>query len=269
MRTRALDMRQLLLTMILPSPGMNIRLRHLWLWFRYLLVIVVVLVAWAAWQRVAAVAAVQDAVQHDWEISFGGPNDIPAYFSESFDAEVQGWFGEHFRGPPDPTNSLPTKQRNRNLIYCERFRSLFRGPVVEIEIYSPEIFCGDLGSALTRFPSLRSFRVLQAGSDRPTEADWTRLCTGLRRLPHLEAIHLAGDWLTDQAIAPLAGHPELHAVAIGEGRLTTECLKTLATIPQLKSVVFEGEFYKSPAWRSPEAQKAVAEGLPGIYVELP
>ena len=160
----------------------------------------------------------------------------------------------------------PAKTRNRDIVYQERFRALFRGPIQEIDVYYFEAFHGDLGAAFARFPSLRRVEVFD---NFPTEPEWTHLCAKLRELPRLEEIELGGAWITDAAIAPLAGHPNLRTVTIEYGRLTDGCTKTFATMPRLSKLRIGEQIYPGDAWLSPEQTAAMTAALPSVTVEAP
>src|SRR5688572_13664149 len=136
-------------------------------------------------QKVFALAAIQGAVQRDWEISFGYSNGVekPRALPSRLDSAAHDIF-ERALGNTRYDGSEPAKTRNRNIVYHERFRAFFRGSIQDVHIYDFEAFHGNLGTALARLPELRRFSASALGGDgRPTEAEWTRLCTHLRTLP--------------------------------------------------------------------------------------
>lgn len=210
------------------------------------------------------VAAVQNAVQRDWEISFGPISQPrkPPMLPEFIDAEVWDYLFRHYPEPADP--NAPAKARNRNEVTYARFLSLFRGPIREIHIYECEAFCGDLGAALARFPNLRCVTVFD---DSITESEWTFFCKRLRALPRLEEIGLGGSWVTDAAIAPLATHPRLYTVSIDHGRLTTGGAKTFASIPHLTKLHIKESDEDVRLSVADRASMSLA--LPGVSIDFP
>jgi hypothetical protein len=243
-------------------------------WFLGGIAAILVFLAWLAVDRVLAVAAVQNAVDRDWEISFWDESpsgtDIPIALPRSFDDTAQAWFDKRYANTLGYDGTVPPKTRNRAVPYFERFRALFRGPMHDIHIYYPESIDGDaLGKALARFPSLRNFTVEETGADRSKEADWKSLCRRLRLMPQLEVVELGGDRLADAAIEGLQGHPRIRSVTIVDGRLTGKCADIFASLPQLKYLHIEGQATESDQWLTPELRAAIIAKLPGVTVELP
>ena len=231
-----------------------------------------VLLVLAAERQFSDIKAVENAIDRDWEISFEQtalPFNRPARLPSFLDSGAKAWFDWQFANTYGYSRPQPVKTRNRAIVYHERFRSLFRGPIEVIDIGYPEGFRGDeLGAALARFPKLRRFCVMETDDPGPSEAEWTLLCRGLRALPQLEDIELGGAWLTDAAIAPLAGHPNLRDVTIQVGRLGPECTKTFATLPRLSRLLIGEQRYEGDTWLSPEEEKAMRAALPGVTVEV-
>lgn len=207
-----------------------------------------------ALQRMSDVAAVQNSLGRAWEIQFG-PEPRPRMMPWIVDEAAQGVLGKLFGGTRGTTN--------RDLIYVDRFRSLFCGPIREVDIYESRHLQGDLGAVLQRFPSLRRFS-LAGNVDTPTEAEWMVLCGRIRLLPDLEELVIDGNQVSDAAIAPLAGHPGLRKVAITSAVLTPDGVKTLATLPRLSELSIE-------KWGgySPQEKKAIMDALPRVKIEFP
>lgn len=251
---------------------MSIWLQKTRAWMRPLLLASLIYLLWMAGQRISAVMAVQNAVNRDWEISFGygwsGTTGKPVGLPHFVDAAVSAWFERRYAHTAGYDGSLPAKSRNRSTVYFERFRSLFRGPIHEIHVYYPETIPGDLGAALARFRGLRHVTVKET-DDTVTEPDWKRLCTRLREFPNLEEIELLGPWLTDDAISPLAGHPRLRVIHISMGRLSVKCKETFATIPRLALLHIEQESFDDDEWISPLGEEELRVTLPHVAIELP
>jgi hypothetical protein len=236
-------------------------------WACLCLVAVLTLLLWRPVQQARNVAAVQNCLQRGWEVTFG-TEGCPASLPKFIDSAADDFFSRIFVATRGYDGSQPAPTRNRDIIYQERFRALFRDPIDEIHIYDPEAFRGDLGAALARFPRLRRASVFESES-LPTEAEWTRLCMWLRSFPHLEEIELGGAWVTDAAIAPLAKHPQLHTISIAGGRLTAECTKTFASMPHLTRLHIEGQIPEDENWLSPDERKAMSAALPAVTIEFP
>ena len=182
-------------------------------WFWLFAIAAAALFLWSCIERVTSVAAVQNSLERAWEIDFNA-GGCPASLPTVIDDKVYDFLFDRF---PDKNGEL----LNRDIIWHERFRALFRGPIRDIKIYEPDAFRGDLGVALARFPELQRVSVDgSVGENYPTEANWTLLCTRLRSMTQLKEVELGGTWVTDAAIAPLAGHPSLRIILINNGQLT-------------------------------------------------
>jgi hypothetical protein len=251
----------------------NRRVQELKFWMGFCVVSGLALILWRPVQRVLNVAAVQNAVQRDWEIGFGSPNGDhpPPMIGSFFDSTAEAFFNRFFPSPYGyPNGDLPAKSVNRTPVYIERFRAFFRPPIQEVHVFYFEALCGDLGAALTRFPQLRRVTVVteeEIGS--PTEADWKTLCTKLRSLPHLEKVVLGGAWMTDTSIAPLSGHPQLRKVSILYGHLTPASTKTFASMPHLIRLELKESIYEGEMELSHDGQKAMRAALPAVKIEFP
>lgn len=251
---------------------MNARFRNN-TWLCLFLLGFLALLIWPAGRRISNIKAVQNAIDRDWEISFdqmGLPFGRPARLPSFLDSRAKAWFDWRYASTGGYDGTQPVKTRNRDVVYYERFRALFRGPIEVIDIGYPEGFRGDdLGLALARFPKLRRFCVFENEDTGPSESEWALLCRRLRALPQLEELELAGCWLSDSAIAPLAGHPRLRVVTILEGRLSPGCTKTFAAIPNLSRLHIEGQRYEGDTWLTPAEEKMMRAALPAVTVEVP
>jgi hypothetical protein len=230
------------------------------------------LLLWVPIKTALDVAAVQNAVQRDWEISFwspSAPSIKPAVLPASLNAEANDFFARIFASTRGYDGSQPTKTRNRDIVARERFHALFRGSIQDVHIYYFEAFRGDLGAALARFPDLRRVTVIDNEQDLPTESEWTLLCTRLRTIPHLEEIEIGGAWVTDAAIAPLAGHPALHTLSISFGRLTASCATTFTSLPRLSKLNIGEQIHDGDDWLSPASQAAMSATLPQVSIDFP
>ena len=238
-------------------------------WVSLILGIVLVTLLWGMGQRWVDVAAVQDALERDWEISFA-EEDRPPILPEFVDRAVAGYLARKYAsvsGYDAPDAPGPAHTRNRDVVYHERFRSLFRGRIEQIRIYYPTGLRGDLGAALARFPGLQIVAIHENGGNMVTELQWTRLCERLRHFPELAEIEFASDSLTDAAIAPLLGHPQ--KITIGYGHLTPECAKIFATMPRLATLDLSGAMRATGSEWTPSEIKGLQAAFPSVDVRAP
>jgi hypothetical protein len=240
-----------------------------WLWS--FLILILSFIFLGPVQRVRDLAAVQGAVQRDWEISFGyskGP-DKPAFLPACLDSAAHDYIDRILGHTHGYDGSQPAKTRNRDIVYYDRFRSFFRGSIQDVHVYDFEEFHGDLGAALSRLRDLRRFTAWAEDSETlPTEAEWTLLCTHLRALPHLEEIEIGGWQITNRAIAPLAGHPRLRSLSIIAGRLSPSSTTTFATLPRLTKLHVGEQLHEGEAWFSAAQQAAITAALPHTEIEI-
>ena len=219
----------------------------------------------AAW-RVLSIAAIQDALERDWEINF---NDglVPRMLPDQVDEAVRSLIWK-LTDPEQPPRFLEQKG-SRDTIWRERFRALFRGPITEIEIYYPGTLRDDLGAALARFPSLRRLSIREAGFSK---SDWSYVFAGLQRLKHLEELDIGGHELRDRTIEPLSKLTNLRKVTIETGSLSTESIETFRHLPNLTELVLAPEIiddgHDPNEMPSPEIQKMMRDNLPGVEVKF-
>lgn len=118
----------------------------------------------AVW-RVTSVAAVQDSLERDWEINFnegGCPRVLPARLDEAAQYLIWRLLG------PEREPVFFAEKANRDAVWRERVRALFRGRITAIEIYYPDRLRDDLGSALARFVSLHRLKIHNRASQTQT-----------------------------------------------------------------------------------------------------
>ena len=211
-----------------------------------------------AGERVAAIAAIQNSVERNYEMNFYGPGmnskHRPRFLPAFIDSHVSDWLDSRYE--------KTTGSTNLDLVYDNRFISLFAGPIRGIFIMEPDHITGDLGAALLRLPSLQQL-IIRADGDIPTEAEWTRLCTRLRLLPELEDLEIDGDSITDATIAKLAGHPRLRTIHFESSQLTPGSLKTLMSFPNLRDLTI-----LTSSHFTPEDVKAFKAALPSVKIEI-
>ncbi|MEZ5328553.1 MAG: hypothetical protein R3F19_26210, partial [Verrucomicrobiales bacterium] len=169
---------------------------------------------------------------------------------------------------PLSTQDFGASTTGTTIITNERFRAFFRGAIDEVEIYYPEAFDSRLGTSLAKLPHLRKLTIFENDPNSPSELDWTTLCAKLRTIKTLEELELGGDLLSDAAIAPLTGHPRLHTVTFSNGRLTSESLKILRSLPALRKLVVFDQLYSEDFWISPSTYGYLTSALPGIEINL-
>lgn len=246
---------------------MKTRLLKPKLWAALLIFAFVCLLLWPPIHQVIAVAAVQNSVDYGWVITFGS-GTVPAGLPVSVDSAVEDLIGRMFAQTAHYTGAYPESTLRRDIIYHERFRAFFRGPIRGICIDSPGGFRGDLGAALARFPDLRGVYIADLGQSQPSEADWKLLFTRLRALPDLEEVALRGNMITDAALAPLSGHPGIKYLTLNYGNLTDKSIQTFASMPNLRELEFEGVPNGDIEWPGPESEKAIIAALPNVKVEI-
>ena len=224
----------------------------------------IVLILWSMIQRMLDVAAVQDALERNWEIGFrpateeSRPPLLPAFLDDA----LESYLDKKYEGVQGYNENLDRPHgRNLATVYHERFRAMFRLTTRDIHIFSPFAFRGDLGTALQRFPRLR--RIIVSDAYYVKEAEWKLLCGRLRGLPELEELELVGSNLTSDAVAPLAGHPRLRSIVIYAGNLTPDCIKTFTTLPHLTQIEFS---QSNSEVFTPELKTKIEASLPGVKI---
>ena len=242
---------------------MKLRAVKIKTWLCWTLLLAIVLLCWAPIQRMLAVAALQNTLERAWDSSFNN-GERPDLLPEWLETKVRSSLTERFSEPSAVTSSTPTYAYNRDVLFRERFRILFRGPIHTIEVWYPQAFRGDLGASLQAFPSLRRFKVYE-NDLLPTEDQWNTLCQRLRHLENLQQIELGGAQLTDAAISQLAHHPNLQTVAITYGALTPASAATFASLPRLTSLRLKDQGRNG---LSPEDQQKIREALPKVQIEF-
>jgi len=242
---------------------MNARLKSAKIWVGAFLLLMATLFAWVEVQRWYDVAAVQDVVERNWEITFGA-EQRPALLPESIDTAIY----KYLVGKYDhESGEGPRHTELQGYILHERFCALFRRPIQNIEIHYPEGVRGDVGAALQRFPGLRSV-TLEEFNDMP-EANFKVLCAKLRRLSDLEELTLLGVPMTDAALAEFAGHPRLRSMTTSGGHFTAECAKTFASLPSLRRLELVTYDADGHVGLPPEIDNAIRAALPNVSLNPP
>jgi hypothetical protein len=72
-----------------------------------------------------------------------------------------------------------------------------------------------------------------------TDSEWKAILTTMAGVRALSWLNLRGRELTDDALTPLASHPNLHSLLLNTNRLTPACLSTVAALPNLDELSFE------------------------------
>ena len=214
----------------------------------------------------ANIAAVQDSLERDWEINFESgarPSLLPSALDDAFNSVIR-----RLVDPQRRTLFLAEKP-NRDEVWRERIRALFRGRITQIEIYYPGRLRADLGSALARFGSLRRLKIFDADF---SVSDWSFALAGVQRLHSLEELAIGGHELRDAAIEPLARQPSLRKVTITAGKLGTASTETFATLPRLRELEFEAntidDGHAPNELPLPENQKLMRDALPRVEVRF-
>jgi hypothetical protein len=222
----------------------------------------VTLLALVEIQRWRDVAALQDVVESNYQITLES-DDRPALLPEFIDAAVFRYLKRFNQEPGEG----PSHTQLYGDSLHDRFRALFRGPIRKIEIHYPDGTRGDMGAALQRFPRLR--RVMLDGASGMTESEFKVLCGQLRQLSNLKELTFIGMPATDAALAELAGHPRLRSITIILGNFTTKSAKTFASMPALRQLVLDGEAANGDPSLAPEIAKEMGAALPGVAIRSP
>ena len=154
------------------------------------------------------------------------------------------------------------------LLHSETFNVAFN-PVTDFNVFYFEDFNGDLGAELLRFRGLRRIAVEELSKPVPNERQWRKLCTALRSMENLEELELAGNELTDDALAPLRGHPHLKSVWLPVAHVTGECANIFATMPCLKFLEIDNTIYSGDAWLTEDEKKEFQKRLPKTEIVFP
>ena len=105
----------------------------------------------------------------------------------------------------------------------------------------------------------------QAKGRELTGAQWTEFCGNLRAMPHLEDVLLAGNAITDAAVAPLAGHPSLRRFQVTSEHLSDRCVPTFATMPSLTSLALNRGWNGTPSAPA-DVRNTITAALPKVKV---
>ena len=170
--------------------------------------------------RWSEVAAVQNSLQRNWEINFnsgGRPRFLPAFADNLAADALMKIYKADVGG------------RNRGSVYRDRFQSLFRGPIRNLEIYGPDVFDEHLATAISRFGQLEHFGLRDDSGNGSTEEAWESLLQSAARLPKLTELEISGGLLTSRALRKLDGASKLKKLTV-EGALDGTCLDGIANL---------------------------------------
>ena len=157
---------------------------------------------------------------------------------------------------------LMDNARYRN--YRDEVCTFFSRPVESITICGFTGFRSDPDSILSRFTQLRKFYTLESTGGAPNEDDLAQLSKMLKSAPKLRVIEFKGQYISDVAIAPLAGHPSLETVCVQSIGLTPACIGTFTSMPHLSRL----EIKRNAKVFQPEGIKDVQAALPKVTVEF-
>lgn len=217
-------------------------------------------------QRVSNIAAIQDALERDWEISFNGdecPRALPHWLDDAAESLIRRVIG------PEPKRPFLCQKLNRDIVWHERFRALFRGRITQIEVFYPGRLRDDLGAALARFSSLQRLVIHRPGF---SDSDWAYVFAGLHQLRHLEGLEIGSYELRDSTIEPLAGQASLRRVEVTLGKLGTGSIDTFSKLPKLiylsldTSAIDDGHEWPEPVL--PEIQQMFKQALPHVKIQF-
>jgi hypothetical protein len=228
------------------------------------LVVILLVVAGVApyVRQVSLAAAIQNSVARSEEITLNHPSDpIPAFVDSAIFKSVE-WYGE-WTGADDDLREL----------YCERLAMPFQARQLRnLELYDPKNFDVRLCNIIRKCSGLQSVTILDWGGWglplTPPESSWRSLCEALRTLPRLETLGIGSEQLTDDALAPLAGHPTLRKITMERVpiSITPDSARTFARMPSLKEL-FLGEPSRSTEEIWTEAEMArFRAALPEVKV---
>ena len=183
--------------------------------------------------RWSKVAALQNSLQRNWEINFnsgGRPRYLPA-FADNLAEDTLLKMYETDRG-----------NRNRDVVYHDRFQCLFRGPLRRLEIYYPEDLYESFGPAISRLRQLEALTIFENDDGRPSMEHWQSAFRAIAQLPALRELEIGGERITNETLSALAGAPKLEKLSITYGRLDPGILAALPPLPALRELHLEGIF---------------------------
>lgn len=172
------------------------------------------------------VAAIQNALPRNWEVSFNvdaRPRFMPVFLDDLAARLLSKVY------------AAEQGKRNTDVVYRERFRSLFRGPIRSVDIYYPDGFDERLANAISHMPQLERFGLNEHSGTIPTEEDWDVVLRSVGQLPKLKELEISGDTLTTQAVHRLKGARKLQKLYI-EGCLDGTCLEGLENLHELREL---------------------------------
>lgn len=230
-----------------------------------MLAIVLLLVAGGApyIRQVCLAAAIQNSVEISDEITLndGWSEPVPEVIESAIHKSVD-WY-----------RSLTHASLQECKLYRERLRMPFQtGQLRNLEIYDPKNFDERLCKVIRRCRSLQSVTVCDWGGwgspPTPPESSWHSLCEALRTLPRLETLGIGSEQLTDDALAPLAGHPMLRRITIERMSIsiTPAAARIFASMPNLKELSFGEPSRSTEEIWTKDAMASFRAALPGVKV---
>lgn len=176
--------------------------------------------------RLAHVRAIQEACERPWEITYnerwGRPAALPPALDRAAAAVLERRYG-HTRG-----------KTNLDIVYLERFRAPFRGPVRALDVYLPRSFTPQLGRALAALPQLERLSIFESedfDTMHPEAVD--TLFDTLPKLPNLRRLALGTWWVTDLRVEFLRGAP-LRELSLNGAAITDNSLAVFLSMPELR-----------------------------------
>ncbi len=204
-------------------------------WIALLIALLVIAVAAVLAPRWLAVAAVQNACQRNWEITFG---------DEEKPAVVPAWLDELVLKAIDRICAKDPTPR-RYIVYRERYRATFRGKITHLGIYSPEVLDLSIRSAMGRFPHLRSLEVEISVDLPPNDPGTHAFFEAAGGLANLETLEISLSLLRPELFDHLRPSESLKEIEI-EARFadfdspTSEICVSLSQIPSLERIEIYG-----------------------------
>ncbi len=171
------------------------------------------------------VTAVQNSLYRKYEINFND-NVRPKYLPKFADELVERWLQKRYE---ETIGSV-----NLDIIYHERFRSLFRGPLRSLEIYNSVAFNERLPIVISGLGQLERFTLCDPDGNS-SEEGWRAVVESVARLPKLAELELSGTYLTSSALQGLDQASKLKKLTIG-GPLDGTCLDGLVNLKDLREL---------------------------------
>jgi hypothetical protein len=237
------------------------KLKSWWIVLGIVLLLTAVVVPFVHQVRLAA--SIQNAVEVSDEITLNdsSADSVPGFIGNVIYKSVD-WYG-------DWTHASDHERK----LYRHRLMMPFRGGQLRnLEIYDPGDFDGRLCIIIERCRALRSVTILDWGGGAvpptPPESSWRSLCEALRTLPRLETLGIGSEQLTDDALAPLAGHPTLRKISMERVSIsiTPDAARIFASMPNLKELSLGEPSRGTEEIWTKDAMARFRAALPGVKV---